>query len=685
MSYKDGEDGGKTVPRRLLAARVNIFQTSIQRDASYAVPRRLRKIRDITGSSSQILFSHEIKLDDVIGRMKILGKNSVPSVGPSSLDAYEGIIDGLFAASCLSNAIVRSAALSSIDYALTRFGWVARLRIPRLLSAVSLQDGVESGKCGLPSCAHLSTQTDSNGKRKRFAEVFKGVCSIISLSRIMKEMLATEGNRLALAKSLCATQNIISLLPAEEMQKIGAYFQNIFSAFRSRFFLLPRINAKDRGLHESLLSFLLGALAENLESSSETASTEGRADEISKSSINWRNRLTTGWVLTSSIDERDLLDDDPTISERLWTTSFHLIATELGQPLQRVALGLLGRLVTLALVEMNLLKSDEGLKVGEAPQQIYLDSLRQHLTKAEFCASLGTALVYDHKADTTVGGGHDAQWSAGVDEIIRDASANVAPKILFPFQRTSRSSATFKVSHAQLVCGALTLIGRENALVSCGHLLKLATEMASALPSEDQKNQVCTSAEIFSGVIRGLLQSCTASEEVSDCWHSILLPFLVEVVPKIPISCSGAFYDSIRYGIHLFPPTIFYDLTEWIITRIEATLWQSSDEISMETTENGTSEGFAMQSKWLYLLTAVLVELDNEADFGASNQLPWYSSTLLNESVTIDKVSSSSQQSIENLRTSWKAVCERVLPRLLSSIGHPYEKCRDHISSCLFR
>ena len=130
MSYKDGEDGGKTVPRRLLAARVNIFQTSIQRDASYAVPRRLRKIRDITGSSSQILFSHEIKLDDVIGRMKILGKNSVPSVGPSSLDAYEGIIDGLFAASCLSNAIVRSAALSSIDYALTRFGWVAHLRIP---------------------------------------------------------------------------------------------------------------------------------------------------------------------------------------------------------------------------------------------------------------------------------------------------------------------------------------------------------------------------------------------------------------------------------------------------------------------------------------------------------------------------------------------------------------------------
>ena len=105
----------------------------------------------------------------------------------------------------------------------------------------------------------------------------------------------------------------------------------------------------------------------------------------------------------------------------------------------------------------------------------------------------------------------------------------------------------------------------------------------------------------------------------------------------------------------------------------------------METTENGTSEGFAMQSKWLYLLTAVLVELDNEADFGASNQLPWYSSTLLNESVTIDKVSYSSQQSIENLRTSWKAVCERVLPRLLSAIGHPYEKCRDHISSCLFR
>merc|ERR1711935_766892 len=41
--------------------------------------------------------------------------------------------------------------------------------------------------------------------------------------------------------------------------------------------------------------------------------------------------------------------------------------------------------------------------------------------------------------------------------------------------------------------------------------------------------------------------------------------------------------------------------------------------------------------------------------------------------------------STESLKDSWKLVSERLLPRLIEALGHPYESCRDHISACLFR
>merc|ERR1719261_79417 len=93
------------------------------------------------------------------------------------------------------------------------------------------------------------------------------------------------------------------------------------------------------------------------------------------------------------------------------------------------------------------------------------DLLREEFLKESFCKIFGNALVYDHKEDTSVGGGHAAQWATGVADMIRDSARNIAPKSLFPFQRTSQSSGTFKVSHAQLVEEILTGLGETDALV----------------------------------------------------------------------------------------------------------------------------------------------------------------------------------------------------------------------------
>jgi len=740
--YKDGEDGGKTVPRRLLVNGVDVFHRTLQRDASFGVPRRLRRQRLISGEEFQRLYTLDAKLADIIGELRSCKDKPSPPKH-AALDAYEALLHGLFALSCHTNVDVRGCAIREVDYCLRRFGWTARYFMPRLLDAISLKDKDKKGWYGIPSCQQLSHQVDARGERKRLAEVLKGVCSILSLTRTTKEILATEANRLVFVQTLLGTQELIELLPPEEMQKMVHYIQAIFSQFRNKFYCIPRILGMDQSLHEECLAFLLSALAasdsfpsqdqvESKTSEEKEAAQDGIIGPVShtievetsstlqhtksrpiEKSFNWRNRLTLCWFVTALVDETDLVLDDPQISSRVWTTSFDLIIREVGQPLQRVALGLLGRLVTLSMIRRDFLHlsgqdTDDGSQVPVKNTEGAV-LLKQRLVDEKFCRTFANALVFDHKEDTSVGGGHHAQWSAGVEEILRDASANVAPRTLFPFQRTSRSSATFKVSHAQLLQAALLFIGRDGALIASGYLLDHAKELAGSPPSEDQRNQLCTSAELFAGVCRAMLQM-SGPKDVPSLWNSLLLPFLDDAIAKVPISHQGSFFDAFRYGIHHFPPMYFFDLTQWAIINIEKTLWQKEGEQSTEPTHSAreseeaplqhkdsaedateiptkaapSADGFTTQSKWLFLVSSILIELDSETDLGATQQLPWYTETLLPVTPSSNRLTRG-LVTIDDLLTSWNLVSKRLLPRLLGALAHPYEKCREHIAGCLFR
>ena len=269
----------------------------------------------------------------------------------------------------------------------------------------------------------------------------------------------------------------------------------------------------------------------------------------------------------------------------------------------------------------------------------------------------------------------------------------MAPRSLFPFQRTNQSSGTFKVSHAQLVEQILLGLGKTDALVAARHLLAFSRDMAASPPSEDQRNQQCTSAEILAGVCRGLLQ-LVEEAELSTLWTEDFLPYLDEVIPKIPISLSGAYFDSVRYAIQFSPPNKFYPMTSWLFGKIEGSLWQPKSEAETQNSadtessggdsgKNGSAQGtdgFTAQSKWLYLCCALLVELDETEVDGMMSRIPWYSRYLTGARGGADIM-----QTAEHLKKSWKLVNERLLPRLADALGHPYESCRDHIAGCLFR
>jgi hypothetical protein len=681
--YGDGEDGGKVMPRNLLVYKVWSFYLEAQRSASYEIPRALHKerVKDASiGENKQILFSMHKSFHEIREGALALLNWSDRSQKIHAIDAYEGLIDGLMALSCHPKLHVRSGAIGALESGLSRFSFFVRPRIPRLLEAIQLLDEESHGKYGVPSCFKLSSLTDADGKKKQLADVIKGICAIISTSRVIKRALASEAARLQLIQTLCGTQQLLSLLPREELHKTLHFFQVIFNRFRSQWYTLPMLTDAERMLHRQSINFLLSQLAgtnryvvddKGLESENLNVTTDSNL-------IHWRNQLLIGWFLTNITIPDDT--GDKFLGWKLWTTAFHLVEKNMGQPIQRVALGLLGRLTTFV-------RSHRGKIPG---QEQCVTLVKEKLLDENICRTLCLSLAFNHRQDTETGGGSRAQWSAGIEDIIYDAGSNLSPAIFFPFSKDQLASRIFKVQHAQLVQSLLFLVDYEDALLASKNLFVIMRELSLAPPNEDQKNKQTVVWEIFGGILRGLIFHTSRGSRIDVIWNSILA-FLDEVLPGLTIDMSCAVCDAIRFGIYGLPATDFHELILWISSKLENSLWQivpfdskifsdlqqstggscenGADELIADT--KSTLDGFASQSKWLHILSAILIEIRDYSPF----------------SLFLSPLSQINGQ-VRRLRTDDggdSVVYEVILPRLLKAVGHPYDRCRDRIAGCLYR
>jgi hypothetical protein len=115
-------------------------------------------------------------------------------------------------------------------------------------------------------------------------------------------------------------------------------------------------------------------------------------------------------------------------------------------------------------------------------------------------------------------------------------------------------------------------------------------------------------------------------------------------------------------------------IIEWVIQKIETTLWNSN--VKEASNKSVTSDGFAEQSKWVGIMCAILMELDN---CGTESKI-WYANTSLPGGGE-DEISNDANSI---LGKCWSNITERLLPRMLGALGHPYQKCREQVAWCLF-
>ena len=643
---KDGEDGGKIMPRRLLNWKMQLFSDSLQRISSVEVPRRLRKLDVESGRTSRSLFPAEKDVSCLLDHLQGLLKQT----GHHPLDIYEGICDNLNGLCCHYNAQVRAAAVGVVDYALTRFGFFVHSRVPRMLKALALEDGDLNGEYGLPSCKLLVDINDVQGKRKRLADAVKGICAILALSRSTKALLGTSELRLQFMETFLNSDRFVSLMPAEDSSKALIYLHTIFAPFRSKYFELSLPPSSASPGFEIVLSLL-----------SESHPSVIDSEEIGGGVVHWRKRLLAGWFLLTMMTDSCLNQQPTEMVRRVWDIAMSLLQSETGQPLQKVALAIIGRLVSL---------SSAGLQ---------LETVGRTMVANGFFGAFANALVYNHKEDRQESGGHGAQWSAGVEDVVRDTSRHIAQKSLFPFQRSGQSTGRFKTSHCQLVESLLVKSSKE---VRTSMVLALFHESSSILqsaPSEDQKNQQTAAAEIYGGIARACILTMD-SEEMDSAWENMLIPKLSEFVSKVPFSLAGLFFDALRYALQSCPADIFLPLTKWLYDKVKAIIWQPDGRESTIGPDDASAiEGFTTESKWLYIFSAIIIEVNDESVMGSHSL---YENFLAADT---DSPQVLTGDLSAGMVESWTIITDKMLRLLVSALGHPYDSCRDHIARCIFR
>ena len=647
--YKDGEECGKSIPRRLALMRVQIFLNEVRKEYSFEIPRHMR----LYSSYQHRNTIRRKALIDVYGCIKTrFASGRFRDLKSSNLDFYQDIFYGSIALSSHSNANVRGRGARLFEIILSRFGWFAVSCIDYLLSTVSVTEtNLDSNDPRFLTVSGSGTHQSETARRKRLSEILKGGANLLSASRVMKEILLNDGFRFALLKAMCQSQNVLSMLPTEEVQKMVHYFHSIYSKFRPKYYYIHPVSQTDIKIRREYLRFLLHATYEDNFS---------RRVDLSDG-FHWKDRMISTWFLFTFIEKEDLSMDEE-LTQKSLRVVFKVIEEEIGQPTQKSALGLLGRIITL-------------LASNRLVSQNYATLLIEKFTNFEFCCGFVKALVFNHKEDNTIGGGHIAQWSAGIEQIIKDAQANNAPKVIFPFKRAGRSSSQFLLHHAQLLSEILQQLD-DLHISDCANLFfSQAMNLTSGSPSEDQKNQMYTAAEIFAGISHGLLSQQPRNMTCDSFWNVIVLPIFESILSKVPSHFVNVYSDALRFIIKDASSSQLELLMRWIVMKMENSLWQEKNE-TVSIDPSISIEGFAEQSKWIGLSCAMLAEVD--LDFENSNK---WTDILANASSTEINFSN-----ISVLVSCWNNIIrDRLVPCLLNAKGHPFQTCREQIAWCLFR
>eukprot|EP00520_Triparma_pacifica_P008584 CAMPEP_0118672834 /NCGR_PEP_ID=MMETSP0785-20121206/22758_1 /TAXON_ID=91992 /ORGANISM="Bolidomonas pacifica, Strain CCMP 1866" /LENGTH=1922 /DNA_ID=CAMNT_0006567835 /DNA_START=164 /DNA_END=5931 /DNA_ORIENTATION=+ len=558
----------------------------------------------------------EKSLQEILLRIRKNAKIGDPT-DSSTLASYNKLVDGLFGLTSHTNSEVSSCSLGVIG---KLKGAYVKERIPRLIATMDLSDGSLEKKFGMPIAQHYG---ESPSEIIRLYEVVKG--ALLVLQQSIKRVALDRRVSYDFIKKFFKMEEMVVKRITEESKAVHleVLMNSLWEAFRATydFQMSPSTKPKIKVAHRECLEHLMVLL-------------EGEGE--------WKRKLTIVWFLIFMVAEDE--GKDLELATKLWNICCGLVESEMeGMPLQRAALGLLGRLV----------KVLDAKVVNDAK---FREVVEGSLCDGNFCSKLVNGLAAAHKSKST-----REQWSKGVGNMLKDSAARCGGTQAFPSLRDTLVSYTFRLKHVMLVQGLIGLLGSDVRGKAAELLLVKCKEMARMPPTEDQVNQHCAAAEVFGGVCKGLLGSYQGVENAEAAWK-IMIPFLEDVLDIVQMKAIGDWSDGIRFGVHRVGVGETKKVLDMMVGKVAGSMWDGE-------------EGFANSVKWMKLLSPLLIELSYvEPEVGLLERVVG--------GLSVEKGEAKRGES--ELRAKFfKYLSDMLLEKSLGAVCHPFKKCRTHISTLL--
>jgi hypothetical protein len=347
----------------------------------------------------------------------------------------------------------------------------------------------------------------------------------------------------------------------------------------------------------------------------------------------------------------------------VWRVFMKAIGDE-SQPLQK--LGLLGLQSMLQLAGPG---GGDGMDVdagaGAVPAAIC-----DEMQAATFVEKLLEALKDDHGGGGAKrGGGDDGAWSFGVKEVL--GAVQVWDEgIPYPLSRSGRSAATFAPEHARLVELLLRRLGSGGALLAT---MKPLLETMVADETDERANKHSTVAEVVAGAMRSVARPSDDSSRAT-AFVDFVEPLLNMTLEKATLDSCADWVDSFRFAVHedsidggtVMSLSLGYieSMSKIVVTNLNAVLAPVAFPAVGKDGKEKADDNYSMQSKWLRLLHALLVELTSTSA-GALH------------AVGIMTTAAPAAGAPAPLSV-WQMLLQKPV------FGHPYKVCREDIARCFY-
>eukprot|EP00903_Cladosiphon_okamuranus_P009771 g9290.t1 len=512
------------------------------------------------------------------------------SAAPAVLDRYRSLFSALVQLSSSEYAMARAAAQVGVDRVGGVFSWFAREAVPGLIGRLS------------PTADQPGADVEGGGEAAH--RRLTGALYLLHQTRSMRHIVSKWGLSRSLLLALCDSQSVLARLPTDKQEKAAARVTILFNTYVSFWRSNPLVTDQDRAEYNALLDGLL----ERLSSLRGSAPSAGGG---------WRYQLLASWCLMHLIR--------PTVRPPMavWHYYTECLSEGDGQPLQRLALGALKRLL---------------LGSGD-PESPGAKEVSELLCSKAFLHPFLRALAYNHQKQATEGGlaGGD-QWSLGVREVLQD-SGRGDTRELFPRLRFAARSQLFWARNASLVSAVVSAVGEESRAGCVSVLLEKAKAEQSVAAHEDKRSFDCAAAEVAAGVLAALAGPSGWSES-GRVVRETVLPFVETALESVSLDGRLDWTDAIRFALDRSTPGGCEPVVSAVVERTQAVLQDGGKG----------RDDYSVLVKWLSFLGAVLIELS-----GREASIPRASS-----------------------------IAKELCPLLLEGLDHPFKACREEIARNLF-